>query len=683
MRSEILLALIKTEVEDSLESLFAPSKRGPRGYKGPQGPRGDTGQGFDVSANLDLIKNLVTESALKFSDLSEEEVEKITGPRGSRGLQGPVGKNFIFAEHEEHIDILIREEVERLKTSLKLTFDDLSDKEKESLSGKRGPRGQRGPKGQDFVFEDHKEFFNSLRLRFSDLSDEEVDSLKLKFNSLTNEEREAISLKFSSLTDEEVAKIRGPRGPKGQKGRTGDLGESGEKGLQGLVGPRGIKGLPGLPGPIGVKGLQGFQGAPGEDAPLIIDIKAEQDDDRFKFEFTFSNGVTLFTDWIDIPQRDNHFIVGGGLVSGGDGGTGVDAPVVTAIDTERVDDTIRFVFTFDDLSTLATDYVALVPGPAGVDGTNGIDGINGTNGIDGTNGTNGIDGIDGVDGSSSILMDCEANVFVGAAVKVNKVNEVASNMDDWTLLGDVLVMTYTTYDEVLALAQANSMTNSNSVGVCDSKPTSITCNLIAFGATSDNYLGLDVDETYYLSDTVAGRIVAEASRPTADGSVILKMGQALRDSSLLVNRGERKEIGVAPDLHKKVATKILTIDHKTDTVMDELTYINLVIGRWYEVYGEFAFSLNAGTTANRLYVNAFTGGAYISQSYIRILEATDSSEDSLVATINARFQAVGTTVTFVPGFASAGSYIRGQGDRKETYVQLEERPDLVATTIWD
>lgn len=65
----------------------------------------------------------------------------------------------------------------------------------------------------------------------------------------------------------------GPVGPEGPQGPKGDKGDQGEQGLQGPIGetgpegPQGIQGLIGLTGPEGPQGVQGIQGIQGEQGP--------------------------------------------------------------------------------------------------------------------------------------------------------------------------------------------------------------------------------------------------------------------------------------------------------------------------------------------------------------------------------------------------------------------------------
>jgi len=188
---------------------------------GLKGARGQRGRGFKFDEHKDDIFKEISDIfdserdslKLKFSDLTEEDLEqlRIVGPRGLSG------RDFIFSEHEERILDILSETVNNQKESLRLKFSDLTEDEKNDLKIK-GPRGQRG---KGFNIDEHREeitsvldtFFNeakeSFKLRFTDLSDEEVSSLKLKFTDLTEEEIDSL-------------KVKGPRGNKGAKGAKGE-----------------------------------------------------------------------------------------------------------------------------------------------------------------------------------------------------------------------------------------------------------------------------------------------------------------------------------------------------------------------------------------------------------------------------------------------------------------------------
>lgn len=288
MRGEVLLAIIAKTVEQYVAKSIEQSHgiRGPRGF---QGPPGEDGKSFIWSDHEDAIRNLIRESALKFEDLSLEQIESLRGPRGRDGRDA----EFVFDEHREKILSLVFEELQALKPDLKLQFSDLTEEEKQSL---RGPRGQRGKPGKDFDFEEHREFFESLKPKFSEFTEEEKAQLKLKFSDLSPEEADSLKLKFSDLTEDDRILLRGPRG---QRGRQGADGRDGERGPRGAIGP---VGLTGPIGPQGPAGQDGKDGEDGKDAPEITDIEVSQYGNEVEFRFEFDNGKIVTTRRVELSR---------------------------------------------------------------------------------------------------------------------------------------------------------------------------------------------------------------------------------------------------------------------------------------------------------------------------------------------------------------------------------------------
>lgn len=143
-------------------------------------------------------------------------------------------------------------------------------------------------------------------------------------------------------------------------------------------------------------------------------------------------------------------------------------------------------------------------------------------------------------------MDCESDVFAGAAVRIKKENSSEIMMSDWTNLSGVFLLGMTEdYDPVLANALADSMENSNVFGVVETKPTPTTCTVRTAGKSEELFFGLDAEEEYYLSDEYPGQLVPSSQMPTAEGSIIVKVGQPATSRRLLVCRGERTIISEA------------------------------------------------------------------------------------------------------------------------------------------
>lgn len=277
-----------------------------RGDTGKPGRDGRDGKDFSLEENKEYLETLAKNSAIKFEDFSSEQIEKLRGPEGSPG------KNFSLEEYEDEVKGICREIIDSSIDTLKLHFSDLTAEDIEKI---RGPRGRDGRDGKNFVFEEHEEFFNGLKLKFSDLSKEEVDKLKLNFSDLTEEEKDSLKLKYDSLTEDQKIAIRGPRG---QRGRQGDEGPQGIPGPRGEIGPRGI---PGISGRNGISGLDGVDGA---DAPVITDIKTDQVKDEVEFIFEFSDGSEIRTDPIKLPRPDSFVAVGSVSMPGSSSGSGVE-----------------------------------------------------------------------------------------------------------------------------------------------------------------------------------------------------------------------------------------------------------------------------------------------------------------------------------------------------------------------
>lgn len=112
-------------------------------------------------------------------------------------------------------------------------------------------------------------------------------------------------------------------------------------------------------------------------------------------------------------------------------------------------------------------------------------------------------------------VDCDASVYVGAAVRM-------------TALG------------VAVNALADTADNANVIGIVEEKQSATLCTVRFLGVTEgDIFVGLDVTKEYYLSDTVAGEITTTV--PTLAGHIVLKLGQPFSATKFLVLKGIRIE----------------------------------------------------------------------------------------------------------------------------------------------
>lgn len=479
MKKEALLVLLDTIFDEKIKEI----KEDFVSVKGERGLRGRPGKSFDFlehkgeiySEIQNFILSIKEDLKLKYTDLTDEELKslrtspkelktrindlfeerkdslkatfadltdeqkeslRVVGPRGLRGQRGKPGKDFNFEEHEEKIKSFLPTVEE-----LKFKFSDFSEEELDSLQIK-GPRGQRGKPGKDFSFDEHEERIKDLlpkieelKIKFSDYTEEEKEELKLKFKDLSVEDIQKLKLTFDDLSEEDREELRGPKGPRGQRGKSikGDTGEKGEKGDKGDKGEPGQRGLPGV---TGVQGRRGPQGEEGERAPKIVNVEIEK-------------------------TRENK---------------------------------IYFVFYFDEGSILETNTIELEPSTVSVM-VNNI----------------------GSSGDSGLLVDiaCDSSVSVGS----------------WVYLDD----TGTAYN-----GKADLWSTSNVIGIVLSKPTETKCNIKCSGVTTDIFTGLTPGVEYVLSMDDAGEMVTITNGPAKNSTgVLYKLGTALTAKRLEISKGTR------------------------------------------------------------------------------------------------------------------------------------------------
>jgi hypothetical protein len=563
MKSEVILALIKKIIEEKVSDENSPI-RGPRGHRGSDG---EDGKSFSFEEHGPIIRKWVEDSALTFSDLTQEQIETLRGPKGRDGRDG---SSFVFEEYKNEIENVIHSHFNEIKNTLKIKFDDLTEEEIEQL---RGPRGQRGKAGKDFNFDEHLEFFQSLRLKFSDLSPEEVDSLTLTFDKLSQDQKNSLKLTFDQLTDEDKETIRGPRGQRGKHGKDGNDGSNAydiavsqgfvgslEEWIASLKGERGSDGksIIGPRGDRGIQGLSGRDGRDGEDAPVITSIDIREDGKTFSFIFKFSDGKYLTTPDIDMPKSQVSVYVAGGSMGGGGGsgsgstfaylfGLGVPSDSI-GLDGNLYQNTSNGDLYKKDSGTwvLQTN----ITGPQGVAGDDGLSAyeVALANGFVGTEaqwlaslvGPQGPPGSGGGSGTSILSnVPCDTSVYVGAAVILVQDSPVDSFISEWPNMDMITQINYENYTPLVQNALANNFDNSNFIGFVTAKSTPSLCDICISGETPDLFLGLDTKKEYYLSGNIPGGICAEFAVPTAPGTIYLKLGQPTTSKKMLISRGER------------------------------------------------------------------------------------------------------------------------------------------------
>lgn len=556
MQTEILLALIKKIVEDRVSALQSAETVTVHKTKTVV---------QETPFDFDSHKNEITEVISNFilENYKPEDLRGQDGADGRDGQDGKDGESFVFAEHEETIRSWATEKADEIYSKVLSNLEDL-----------RGANGRDGKDGHNFIFAEHESAITDLIAA----SVEAIrDDLKLKFTDLSPEEIASLKIKFDDLTEEEKMSLRGARGQRGKQGKDGADGQDGKSSYElwletnsgsleeyflSLKGPRGARGEIGPQGQS-IVGPKGLDGRDGEDAPVVTDIELLQPfKDELALKVDFSDGSSIQTNSIVLPTATPKqvYIVGGvgGGGSGSGGGTGEDGKSAYEIAVEN-----GFIGT-------EVEWLASLAGPQGPAGPQGIQGEIGPAGADGDPVEFFQDGVSlgtareldfvgpnltatlvgdrltleasGSGGSGlEVLLDipCDSSVYVGAAVRFDLTAEVALLMSDWPTLSQLTTLNVTTYDTLAVNAIADSYENSNVIGIVESKPTPTTCNIRIQGITGNNYLGLDIFEEYFLSDIYPGAIVPLAQAPTDPGTVLLKIGQPTSPRRILYFRGER------------------------------------------------------------------------------------------------------------------------------------------------
>jgi hypothetical protein len=440
LKNEVLLALANKLINDAIleHEQNHPSLRGPRGLPGKNA------KDFCFEDHQDQINELIIKNIPQVKDGKdfnfEDHANRITEIIKANIPEVKDGKDFVFDDHSAKIFGYI----DSIKDSIKLKFSDLTDEEKESLKGEKGNSGRPGRDGHDFIFEENsEEIYARIEQEFSKIK----DSLKLRFSDLSREEKEELKLKFQDLNPEDISLIKGPRGQRGKPGRDFFFEENQERianivydyieSIKGQLKGQDGKSIRGMPGIAGLIGKDGRPGMDGVDAPVIKDIRIEQQrDKRFRFIFIFDNGNVIETNDIELPVLNNAI-----------------SQYVLLQNTESVSSEIVI---------------------------------------------------------SNIV--CDPTVYVGAAVRM---------LSDGSCVN----------------ALADTYGNANVIGICQSKSSTTLCNVRVMGVLPELYAGLDVTKEYYLSDTVPGGIAD--TFPDTTGHIKLKLGQPFTTTRLFVFKGER------------------------------------------------------------------------------------------------------------------------------------------------
>lgn len=207
----------------------SPGADGKDGKDGADGADGADGISCTHSWNGTVL-TVSSASGTSSADLKGDQGP--AGPRGEAGPQGEQGPRGLQGERGPQGEQGIPGERGADGT---MTFEDLTDEQRESLKGDKGEKGDKGdpgPQGPEGP------------------------------RGLQGEQGPR-----GEQGDPGEAGPAGETGPQGPRGERGPMGETGPEGPQGETGPQGIQGIQGIQGPRGEKGENGDMGPEGPAGP--------------------------------------------------------------------------------------------------------------------------------------------------------------------------------------------------------------------------------------------------------------------------------------------------------------------------------------------------------------------------------------------------------------------------------
>ena len=131
----------------------------------------------------------------------------------------------------------------------------------------------------------------------------------------------------------------------------------------------------------------------------------------------------------------------------------------------------------------------------------------------------------------------------------------------------------------------------------------------------------------------------------------------------------------------RVQRKTLSANVTSNGTVSELTFSNLTIGKFYEVTGQVHVIVGSGATDTGITLDPVHDGETLATPGVTVADGNTTADNSRLG-VAFKFKATATTLTFVAGSATANSYIVGGGNRSGTYIELEERNDLIETDAW-
>lgn len=126
---------------------------------------------------------------------------------------------------------------------------------------------------------------------------------------------------------------------------------------------------------------------------------------------------------------------------------------------------------------------------------------------------------------------------VNIAASIGLLKDVPCNLD--VIIGSVVRIDN---EGIVHNAIADSLENSNVLGIVENKNSNTSCDIRMFGITKNIFSNLDVTKQYYLSSTNPGHITEQA--PTIENSIRIIIGIPIDSNKMMVFKGERQVVHV-------------------------------------------------------------------------------------------------------------------------------------------
>lgn len=144
-----------------------------------------------------------------------------------------------------------------------------------------------------------------------------------------------------------------------------------------------------------------------------------------------------------------------------------------------------------------------------------------------------------------------------------------------------------------------------------------------------------------------------------------------------VSVGPEKAVPV--ESWRLIDTKYLTADQTSSATISDLTFSDLVVGKWYEIKSQWDLITNDTAADALVFVNPTHNGSSIGKIALLNNNGTSTLDEATFGWTK-QFQATATTLTFVANSASANSYVNGDNSDGSTWVQLFEKTSSVIST---